>query len=288
MNYIYEDSAKKLLPVNSLYQHKGDCGKVLICGGSKGLTGAVCMAANAALRTGSGLVTVAVPESLNSIYEIKLTEVMSLPLEDDNGYFTSVSYRNALEFSEKCDAVALGPGGGKSFGFVAEKFILSCDKPMIIDADGINYIAQNPEILYRKKAPVILTPHEGEMSRLTGKSVEYINSDRIKTAEEFAKKYEVVLVLKGYNTVITDGVNTFINTTGNEGMATGGSGDVLTGVILSLLGRRVAPLDSAVLGTYIHGLAGDFAKNKLNAYSMTAIDIIENIYEAINKLIQGD
>lgn len=288
MNYIYEDSVKKIIPSNSIYQHKGNCGKVLICGGSKGFTGAVCMSANAALRTGSGLVTVAVPDSLNSIYEIKLTEAMSLPLEDENGYFTKNSYRKALEFAQKCDAVVLGPGGGESFGCVVEKFIINYTKPMVIDADAINYLAQYPDLLYKKKAPVILTPHAGEMSRLTGKTIEQINSDRINAAEELSKKYDIITVLKGFNTIITDGINTFVNTTGNEGMATGGSGDVLTGMILSLLGRNVNPLNSAVLGVYLHGLAGDFAKSKFNAYSMTATDIIENIYEAINKLVQGD
>ena len=288
MNYIYEDSVKKIIPSNSLYQHKGNCGKVLICGGSKGFTGAVCMSANAALRTGSGLVTVAVPDSLNNIYEIKLTEAMSLPLEDENGYFTKNSYKKALDFALTCDAVAIGPGGGESFGYVAEKFILDCPKPMVIDADAINYLSQNTDLLFKKKAPVILTPHVGEMSRLTGRPIEQINSDRVNTAEEFSKKYNVITVLKGFNTVITDGVNTFINTTGNEGMATGGAGDVLTGMILSLLGRKVNPVNSAILGTYLHGLAGDFAKSKFNAYSMTATDIIENIYEAINKLSEGD
>ena len=288
MNYIYEDSVKKIIPANSLYQHKGNCGKVMICGGCKGFTGAVCMSANAALRTGSGLVTVAVPDSLNFIYEIKLTEVMSLSLEDNDGYYTNNSYKKALVFADKCDAVAIGPGGGKEFGYVAEKFILNYTKPMVIDADAINYLALNPDLLYKKKAPVIITPHVGEMSRLTGKTVEEINSDRTGIAQEFSEKYDVITVLKGYNTIITDGINTFVNTTGNEGMATGGSGDVLTGIILSLLGRNVKPVNAAVLGTYLHGLAGDFAKKKLNAYSMTATDIIDNIYEAINKLVEGD
>jgi len=285
MNYIDITQAKNLLPKNSIYQHKGDCGRVMICGGSIGMTGAVCMAASAALRTGSGLVTVAVPKSLNSIYEIKLTEVMSLPIDDSDGQFVPSSFVKALEFSESCDAVAIGPGGGKNFRYVTESFIHGCGKPMVIDADGLNSISCNTDILLNKKADIILTPHVGEMSRLTGKSTEYINHNRVSVAEEFAEKYSLTVVLKGHETVVTNGEATFINTTGNDGMATGGAGDVLCGMILSFLGRQMTCFNSCLLGVYLHGLAGDIARNKFNAYSLTASDIISNIPEAINKLL---
>ena len=285
MEYISIEYAKNLLPKNNVNQHKGDCGKVMICGGSIGLTGSVCMSAMAALRTGSGLVTVAVPGSLNSIYEIKLTEAMSLPLDDNCGQFTSESYQKALKFSESCHAVAIGPGGGDNFIETTRNFVCECKIPLVIDADGLNSLSTNPDMLYNKKCSVILTPHIGEMSRLTGKSIEYIITNKVAVAQEFARKYNVILVLKGPGTIVTNGEKTYVNTTGNEGMATGGSGDVLSGIILSLLGRKMDCFESAVLGVYLHGLAGDIAKSKVGAYSLIATDIINNISEAFNKLL---
>lgn len=279
---------KNNFPVNELEQHKGNCGKVLICGGSIGLTGAVCLASQAALKCGCGLITVGIPESLNSIYEIKLTEIMSLPLKDNNGNFFRKSVSKAFEFSKKCDAVAIGPGGGNGIKYFLTDFITRSEKPLLIDADGINALSSNINLLEKKKCDIIITPHTAEMSRLTGKSIDFINENRLEIAYEFAKKYKITVLLKGKGTVITDGNEIYINNTGNEGMATGGSGDVLSGIILSLMGRRVPVLKSGIIGAYLHGLAGDYAKEKINAYSMSASNITENIPDAINDILKGD
>lgn len=250
------------LPVLYRYpdSHKGDYGKVLIIGTSPGLTGAGYMASTAALNAGSGLITLAVPRSLNSILETKLTEVMTLPVKDADSCFGPEALDTIIEFAEKTDAIALGPGLGKhpqTKKFV-EVFLERCNKPLVIDADGLNLIADNPGLIKKYPAPLILTPHYGEFARLTGKSIEEIKSDKIKHAVEFAEQFGVTLVLKGAETIIVDETGeVFINVTGNPGMATGGMGDVLTGLIVSFLGQGLDKITAPVAASFVMGITGD-------------------------------
>ncbi len=285
---VTKEFVKKLLPVYKTDQHKNDRGKVFVIGGSTGMTGAPTLTANAALRSGCGLVTVGIPASLNNIMEVKLTEAMTYPLKDNNGYFSLDSYEKALEFAKGCNCVAIGMGANKNKGTqkLVSEFLRNYEKNLLIDADGLNVLSGCVYKLENTKADVILTPHIGEFSRLLNISAEEILVSKEKIAMEFAQKYNVVLVLKGKNTLITNGCELFENSTGNEGMATGGSGDVLSGVISALSAQGLSPINSAVAGVYIHGLAGDFAKNKKTVYSMIASDIIENLPDAFKSLME--
>lgn len=267
--------------------HKGDYGHVFIIGGSCGLTGAVCLAAQACLRTGAGLVTVGIPSELNFIFETKLTEVMSFPLSSQRGVLTSRGISRIKEFvSKKADLVIFGPGlsQNKTTENLTRRVLLEVNKPLILDADGINAISKDPEILKKRKPVLIITPHLGEFSRLVKQPVEIIKKQRKKLAKEFAFRYNLILVLKGQRTIVTDGKLLVENTTGNPGMATAGSGDVLTGIIAGLLSQGLNPFLSARLGVYLHGLAGDLAARKKTQLSLIASDIIEYLPEAIKIL----
>ncbi|MCM8786334.1 MAG: NAD(P)H-hydrate dehydratase [Candidatus Omnitrophica bacterium] len=270
--------------------HKGDYGHLFIIGGSPGLTGAVCLSGISALRTGCGLVTIGIPETLNQIIEIKLTEVMSLPLpETEDHYFSLDAYDKAIEFIEKkADSVLIGPGISlhpETKKFV-KKIIPEIKKPLIIDADALKIISENLEILNSVEKP-ILTPHPGEMSFLTKFKIEEIQKNRVEVAKSFAKKYNVILILKGYRTVVTDGENTYINLTGNPGMATAGTGDVLAGIIGGILSQGEDKFISAKYGVFIHGLAGDLAKKEKGEISLIASDIIEKIPDVFKYLKKG-
>ena len=265
--------------------HKGDYGHVFVIAGSIGLTGAAYLASEAALLTGSGLVTCAIPKSLNVIMAKKFTEVMTLPIEDKGrGYFPASAFPKIKNFSEKTDAVAIGPGLSQEDEVkkLVKRLIQGLDKPITLDADGINCIAGEPQILKRAKRPLIITPHPGEMSRLIRKSVGYIQKNRKRIAQDVAKKYGVTVVLKGMNTVVTspDG-RIYVNKTGNPGMASGGVGDVLTGVIASLIGQGFAAFDAAKCGVYLHGLAGDIAAKEKGEASLRAQDVLSNIPKVI-------
>ncbi|MCM8777362.1 MAG: NAD(P)H-hydrate dehydratase [Candidatus Omnitrophica bacterium] len=263
--------------------HKGDYGHLFILGGSPGLTGAVCLAGISALRSGCGLVTIGIPEGLNDIIEIKLTEVMSLPLpQTKKGTFSEKAVKPALKFiEEKADGVLIGPGistGIKETSRFVEDIVKEAEKSLIIDADALKIMSSNLDILKKSKSKgIIITPHPGEMSYLTGLKITEIQKYREKVAEEFARKYNVVVVLKGHRTVVADGEHTYINLTGNPGMATAGSGDVLAGIIGGLLIQGYSGFESARYGVYIHGLAGDIAAKKLGEASLIASDIIEKL-----------
>ncbi len=299
-----KETVSGLIPPRPGYSHKGDYGHILIVAGSKGKTGAALMAAKACLRSGSGLVTLAVPESLIDIFQNRVTEEMTLPLPDNgNGTLSPKAADVILNFaSERIDVIAIGPGIGVSNNTekVMNELIQKSTVPMVIDADGINAIAPpHPPLvkggqrgvmskeaigLFKKaKSPIILTPHAGEMARLLQRAVE---KDRINTAISFSKETRTYLVLKGVPTIVAepDG-NAFINTTGNPGMATAGSGDVLTGIIASLLGQGLNPIDSSVLGVYLHGLAGDIAAKARGEHSLIASDIIDSLPDAFLKLL---
>lgn len=257
--------------------HKGDFGHVMVVSGYKRYTGAPSFAANAAVRTGSGLVTLFVPESIAMIESIKVNEAMVYPLPEVEGAISTSSLETLFDFSKKCSACVIGPGLSRETGAqeTALEFIKNVDLPMVIDADGINALAGHIDILKTRTSQTILTPHDGELRRLIGYNVPKYGVERVECARKFARDAGCVLLLKGYRTIITDGVRTYINTTGNPGMAKGGSGDVLSGIIGSLLGQGHDALMSAAVGAYVHGLAGDICEEMYGEYGMTPTDMIK-------------
>jgi len=271
--------------------HKGDYGHVFALAGSAGLTGAAYLTSQAAITSGSGLVTLGIPKSLNPIMARKLIEVMARPLAETKSQSLSLkAFAEIKKFCDKIDVLAIGPGLSQNSQTqaLARKVISKINKPMVIDADGLNALAGHLNLLRGQRAEdrgqKILTPHPGEMARLIGKSRSYVQENRKKVAKEFAKKYNVILVLKGHRTVVAspDG-KTYINRTGNPGMASGGVGDVLTGMIASFLGQGLPAFDAARFGVYVHGLAGDLAAKEKGQLGMVASNIIEKIPEAIKR-----
>ncbi len=282
------DDIKSIFEKRKSSAHKGDYGHVLVVAGSAGLTGAVYLAGEAALLTGSGLVTCAIPKSLNTILASKLAEVMTLPVEDaDKGYFPISAFSEIMRFSEKAAAVAIGPGLSQRSEVkeLVKKLVSAIEKPIILDADGINGICDDVPVLKRARREVIITPHAGEMARLIRKETAYIQSNRKNVAENVAKKYNVVVVLKGADTVVASPRgDVYINNTGNPGMASGGAGDVLTGMIASLTGQGYTAFDAARFGVYLHGMAGDIAAKEKGEVSLRARDILDNIHKAVRAL----
>ena len=268
-----------LFKKRKLDSHKGDYGHLFIIGGSPGLTGAVCLSGLAALRSGCGLVTIGIPESLNQIIEVKTTEVMSFPLQETKEHtFSASALAKTRKFiEEKADGVVIGPGISlqtETQQFVKE-IIKDTKKPLVIDADAIKIISSDLSILKKKKTPIILTPHPGEMGYLIKKDTSEIQKDRVNCAKKIASEFGVIIILKGHKTVITDGKNVHVNLTGNPGMATAGSGDVLSGIIGSFLVQGIEPLQAAKIAVYIHGLAGDLAVKEIGETSLIASDLIE-------------
>lgn len=268
--------------------HKGSCGHVGIVAGSVGMTGAAVLTATGALRIGSGLVTVLVPQSLNDILEIKLTEAMTVPVPEGKARAFGVnSLGDVLSYVNKWDAAVIGPGLGRDSDTVefVRQLIRQLKKPAIIDADALFAIAQELSVLKECKAPLIITPHPGEMAMLTGTTVEKVESNRLDTARSLAKKHKVTVVLKGANSLIAkpDG-QAFINTTGSPGMATGGTGDVLSGMIGGLLAQKCDAVTAAGAAVYYHGLAGEIAADKFTEPAMLATDLADSIGDAIMQL----
>jgi ADP-dependent NAD(P)H-hydrate dehydratase / NAD(P)H-hydrate epimerase len=287
--------ASELLPGRDRNSYKGDYGHVFVLAGSRGRTGAALMTARACLRTGSGLVTIGMPETLADIFQGRVTEEMTLPLPDKgNGTLDEKALELILNFcAQKADVIAVGPGMGVSPDTekIVSRLVQTSPVTLVIDADGLNSLKNSAGILSSAKAPVIITPHPGEMARLlTSESlplpdVADIEKERINTAASYSKNTGVYVVLKGVPTVVASPEGeVFINTTGNPGMATAGSGDVLTGVIASLAGQGIAPIDASVLGVYLHGLAGDGAAKIRGEQSVTASDIIESLSDAFHRL----
>lgn len=273
---VYSRAMSRLIPMRLSSANKGSCGRVSIIAGSKGMTGAAALSALGALRSGAGLVTALTPSSEQPILAVKLTEAMTVPLPHENGIISAAAADTVLESIQNADAVVFGPGLGKGRGILPllERIITEFTKTLIIDADGINALSANIDILNRKKCSVILTPHPGEMSRLNGLSVPEIQSARIKTAVDFADRFDVTVALKGEGTVVAArGGKTAVNPSGNCGMATGGTGDVLSGVVAALAAQGCTPYDSAVLGVYLHGLAGDIAAAEKGVHGLIASDL---------------
>ena len=274
MKYMNETTIRALLPVRARDTHKGDYGKILLMCGSRGFTGAAALAAMGALRTGAGLVYLAVPESIYAIEAVKLTEPVVLPLPDENGMLCAASIPQIARLLPKMDAVLFGSGSGIGQG--TEEVLLyllkNCECTLILDADGITLAARHKDILRGRKLPTILTPHDGEFARLLPPDM-----PRTEQTMALAKELGCLLLRKGHRTLITDGAVCFENHTGNPGMATGGSGDVLAGVIGSLIGQGVAPLEAAAAAAWLHGAAGDLAAQRLGEYGMLPGDMVDEL-----------
>ncbi len=265
--------------------HKGDYGRILVLAGSCGMTGAACLCSSAALRAGAGLVTLGIPESLHGIVASKLTCVMTHPLPETHvKTLSELGRQDILDFSELFDVVAIGPG--LSQHLETKRLVLwllqSLNRPVVLDADGINALADNPAILDKIKKQIILTPHPGEMARILGvPSPQEIQSKRLDISRMFVKgRDNVTLVLKGHQTIVMNEEKFSINKTGNPGMATAGAGDVLTGMIAAFLGQNYTPFDAAQLGVYLHGLAGDLAAQEVGEISLLATDVLNKLPKA--------
>ena len=272
MENLDHEKVLNILPDRDPFAHKGKFGKILLLCGSEGYTGAAALASMGALRSGAGLVFLGVPRSIYAIEAVKLTEPVVFPLPDADGKLSREAVPEILERLPKMDAVLVGPGLGQSEGVreVVKTVLEQATCPVVLDADGINMVAKHRDILRGRTAPTILTPHDGEFARLGG----VIGADRVAAAEQMARELGCIVLLKGHHTVITDGSSTYINHTGNPGMAVGGSGDVLAGIIVSLLGQGIAPLEAAACGAWLHGAAGDRCAAELGQYGMLPTDML--------------
>ena len=277
-----------LIPARDFNAHKGSFGHLLVLAGATGKTGAAALCANAAMRTGAGLVTLGVPEDLMPVMEPMVIEPMTAGLaQTPSGGLDAAALDDIITLLADKAALALGPGMGTEPGTreLIKSIMAIASVPMVIDADGLNCIANDPDILDTVKAPVILTPHPGEMARLTGKTTADIQQNRMKTARNFAERHKVILVLKGAQTLVAcpDGA-VFICPTGNPGMACGGMGDVLTGMIAAFIAQDLPPESAALTGVYVHGLCGDLL-SEAHAFGFPASDMVTGIPRALNTLL---
>ncbi len=272
--------------------HKGTYGHVLLLAGSVGKTGAAALAARAAMRAGAGLVTVATPASAQPVVASLILEAMSLPLPETDARTVALAAASRLvEEAARCDAVALGPGLGLHADTLALVRDLTrvLDRPAVLDADALNSLAGHLEVLRAARGPRVLTPHPGEMARLLGVKTDDVQRDRIGVARQFAAAHGVHLVLKGATSVVAspDG-RVLLNPTGNPGMASGGAGDVLTGILGAFLARGLAPGDALASAVWLHGMAGDVAASCTGMEALVASDLIEALPEAFDRLTRGD
>jgi len=281
---VEQDFAAEALPVRKTDGHKGDFGKLLVIGGAVGYTGAPYLAASAAVHTGCGLVYLGVPEAIWAVEAEKCVSAMPFPLPDKNGMLSHQALQKAEEKLSACDVLALGPGLGKS-GRTAQlvwDLLRRTQQPVVLDADGINALEGHIDVLDARRGRVtILTPHDGEFARIGGD----VSVGRVEAARTFAKQHGCILVLKGHRTITaTPEGNVLVNTIGNSGLAKGGSGDVLTGIIASLLAQGATPVQAAALGVWLHGRAGDLAAVRLTEYAMTPEDVIADLADVFAEL----
>lgn len=264
-----------LLPQRDPWGHKGTFGKVLLLCGSVGYTGAAYFAAMGALRAGAGLVYLGVPQSIYAIEAVKLNEPVIFPLPEEDGMLSSAAIPQILEKLPKMDAVLLGPGQGQSPGTLAvvQAVLREAACPVVVDADGINLLAGHRDILRGIPGNRILTPHDGEFARLGGT----LEQGRMAGAGKLAQELGCVVLLKGHETCVTDGTSCYRNKTGNPGMAVGGSGDALAGVLTAFLGQGLPPLEAAACAAWVHGAAGDLTARELGEYGMLPTDLLERI-----------
>ena len=270
---LSHEAVLSLLPDREKTAHKGDFGKILLLCGSRGYTGAAYLSAMGALRAGAGLVFLGVPESIYAIEAVKLNEAIVFPLPDRDGMLHEAAMEEIEKRLPGMDAVLIGCGLGQSQGTgeVVLRLLEQARCPVVLDADGINLISGHRHVLRGRAAPTILTPHGGEFTRL-GYS---IGTNSMEAAMEAARELNCVMVLKGHESCITDGERQYINPTGNPGMAVGGSGDLLSGIIVSLLGQGLAPLEAAACACWLHGAAGDRCAASLGQYGMLPSDMLE-------------
>ncbi len=281
---------KRYFPRRKPESHKGNFGKVFILAGSRGFSGAPYLVSVGALRAGAGLITLAVPKSLYQVMALKLIEVMTKPLpETRQGSFSLKAEREIKGFLKSQDVLALGPGLGQNpeTQALTRHVALSCDKPLVIDADGLNAFLGNPDLLKRLRSPAILTPHPGEAGRLFDCGVPKDDTGRKRFASQVARQYGVVLVLKGHHTVIAaPNGKVGMNLTGNPGLATGGSGDLLTGIIAAFLGQGLDPFSAARCGVFIHGFAADLAVKEFGEISLTPMDVLQYLPKAFKVILR--
>lgn len=278
------------LPPREADSHKGTFGRAMIIGGSRGKAGAPSLAGIATLRSGAGLVTVVVPRGIQDVVAGFEPSLMTVGLgQKDSDYLDQSTSAEVLELSKNQTCLALGPGMGTEHGTqrLVQKLYRAISQPMVVDADGLNAMSIDKEGLGQPSGPRILTPHPGEFQRLTGEKCKAELSKRAEQAAKLARsdsQNRTVVVLKGHRTIVTDGQQFSVNQTGNAGMATGGSGDSLTGIITALLGQGLSPWQAARLGVHVHGLAGDLAAERLGQISMIATDIIDFLPQAFQRL----
>lgn len=285
---VEEAGAAEVFPVRPAHAHKGTSGRVLVVAGSQGLSGAAALCSRSALRGGAGVVTLGIPAGLNAVMEMKLTEVMTLPLPDEEGKCLAAgAVEPVLEALAGCDVLALGPGLGTAPGTCAAVagLLRRADKPVVLDADGINCASLCPGCLEERRGVTVLTPHPGELGRLLDKTAGEIQGRRLDSALQAASRFACTVVLKGANTVIAaPGGKAFINPLALPGLATAGSGDVLTGCIAALLSQGLSSLDAAVCGVFVHGKAAELASHLVGPVGMVAGDVTSHLPLALSGL----
>ncbi|UCB52384.1 MAG: NAD(P)H-hydrate dehydratase [Candidatus Zixiibacteriota bacterium] len=302
LNLIAKEEVREMIPQRPGDAYKGTCGRVVLIAGSTGLTGAAVLASLSCLRAGAGMAILGTPKTLDPIMEMKMTEVMTHPLPDvrKKGALALRGLGEIRELLKWGDCCAIGPGLGQHFETIelVQRLVSKLKMPTVIDADGLNALAKNVSVIKECEAPLILTPHIGELSRLSGIPISDIDKDKRKHASDFAEEYNCVLVLKGAPTLISEpGGQTYVNPTGNAGMATAGSGDVLTGIIVGLLAQMLMlekggdikqiMLDSSLSGVYIHGLTGDLAREEKGEMGLIAGDMMDKTPAALLKTVSG-
>jgi len=275
------------LPPRAPDANKGQFGRILIVAGSRGMSGAAVLCGSAALRAGAGLVRVATPAEIQPIVAAgnPCYTTAALP-QDTEGRLALASQAPLTSLFEGQDVAAIGPGLGQSDELrrLLPSLLAAFSKPMVIDADALNAFVGQTDLLRAKEAPRIITPHPGEFARLLQTDIKTVQARRRELAAEFAVKQNLIVVLKGQGTIVTDGRRVYPNTTGNPGMATGGTGDILTGVIAALIGQRLPPFEAAQLGVHVHGLAGDLARDQIGEVSLIATDLLDFLPPALRRL----
>ncbi len=284
---IEEEEMKALLPTRPMRSNKGSFGKVLVIGGSLGMSGAPALTSMAAYKVGSGTVTAAIPYAILEIMEQKLTEVITRGLPDEDGFFGKKAEKMLGAMMSHYDVIAIGPGLGRNRSVLPMLInVLISDKPCVIDADALYFIPELTDLLRVRKAPTIITPHPGEMARLTGLTIAEILDQPVEVARRYAQDLQVFTVLKLERTVIADpNGDIYINRYGNSGLAKGGSGDVLTGIITGLLAQGLSAKDAARLGCFLHAKAGDEAAKELTEYSFLPSDVIHYLSQVFKSLL---
>ncbi len=287
---VLEDrEVASLLPRRSSHAHKMECGRVLVVGGSVGLTGAAALCSLSAMRSGAGVVTLGVPSRLHDIMEVKLTEVMTIPLSDEgSGHLAEEAAEEVLSLESRFDVLALGPGLGRQEGTVRAvwRLLARWSKPLVLDADGLNAAALNPTIMEERIFPTVITPHPGELGRLLGKSPQEIQSDRLGSAMEASRRFGCVTVLKGaYTLVVSPEGKVYINPLALPGLATAGSGDVLTGAVSALAAQGATPLSAAASGVYLHGKSAEIAASVVGPVGFLAGDLVSHLPLALGSLL---